>query len=62
MSGASRKDIVAKLFGVILLALGALGSMLAWRGGFPETDFQFALFTAGALLYALGAIRGAAGR
>lgn len=61
MSGAPRKGVVLKLFGVILMALGALDSMLAWRGGLAQTDFYFMLFLAGALLYSLGAIRSTAG-
>lgn len=62
MSGAPHKGVVAKLLGVILMALGALDSMLAWRGGIAETDFYFALFLAGALLYVAGAIRASAAK
>jgi hypothetical protein len=57
-----RKGVVLKLFGVILLALGALDSMLSWRGGLVDHDFSFILFIAGAFVYAIGAIRGEAGK
>jgi hypothetical protein len=46
-----------KLFGVVLLALGALDSMLAWRGGFAVGDFALALFAGGAFLFLAGAAR-----
>lgn len=50
-----RKGVVAKLFGVILMALGALDSMLAWRAGLADGDAYLFLILGGALLYALGA-------
>jgi hypothetical protein len=56
-----RKGVVLKLFGVVLFALGALDSMLSWRGGIADTDPYFILLVAGAFVYALGAIRGAGG-
>lgn len=58
MSGAARKGVVLKLFGVILMALGALDSMLAWRGGLADGDPYLFLILGGALLYALGANAG----
>ena len=49
----------AKIFGVILMALGALNSMLSWRGGIPAGDFALAFLIAGAFVYAVGAIASA---
>jgi hypothetical protein len=37
--------------------LGALDSMLFWRGGFEMSRFYIALMAAGALLYFIGSIR-----
>jgi hypothetical protein len=48
---------MTKLFGVVLLALGTLDSMLAWRGGFAVGDFALALLAAGAFLVLAGAVR-----
>lgn len=59
MPDAPRRGITAKLFGVILMALGALNSMLSWRGGLADTDFHFGLLACGVLVYLAGAIRGA---
>ncbi len=59
MPDAPRKGVTTKLFGVILIALGALDTMLSWRGGLGDTDFYVALIFLGAILYFLGAVRGA---
>jgi len=48
---------ITKLFGVILVFLGALDSMLAWRGGFALNAFYIALIACGIFLYAIGAVR-----
>jgi hypothetical protein len=49
--------VAIKLFGVALIFLGVLDSMLSWRGGF-QVDGAYALMMAfGVFLYALGAIR-----
>lgn len=61
MTEPPRKLVITKLFGVILMAVGALDTMLSWRAGLPQADFHFSLLFAGMLLYALGAIRGARG-
>ncbi len=53
----SRKGAKTKLFGVILIFLGILDSMLAWRGGFAVNDFYILLIALGLFLYAVGAIR-----
>jgi hypothetical protein len=52
-----RKGVKTKLFGVILIFLGILDSMLAWRGGLAVNDFYLLLFVSGVLLYIVGAIR-----
>lgn len=52
-----RRGAIVKLFGVVLIFLGGLDSMLSWRGGFPPNDFYLGLLAAGLLLYAAGAIR-----
>ncbi len=52
-----RKGAIIKLFGVVLIFLGAMDSMLSWRGGFAVGDFYLALIAAGVLVYGLGAIR-----
>ncbi len=53
----SKKGVKTKLFGVILVFLGALDSMLAWRGGFAPNKFYALLFGSGVFLYILGTIR-----
>ena len=53
-----RKGSIIKLFGVVLIFLGAMDSMLSWRGGFAVEDFYIGLLAAGVVIYALGAIRG----
>ena len=55
--GPVRKGSIIKLFGVVLIFLGAMDSMLSWRGGFAVAAFYIALIAAGVLVYALGAIR-----
>jgi hypothetical protein len=52
-----RKGVKTKLFGVILIILGILDTMLAWRGGFVVNGFYIFLLASGVFLYALGAIR-----
>jgi hypothetical protein len=55
----TRKGVHAKLLGVGLIFLGAMDSMLSWRGGVELSDFYLALFAAGIALYVVGSIRGA---
>jgi hypothetical protein len=52
-----RKGAKTRLFGVVLIFLGALNSMLSWRGGLFVSDFYLLLFAAGSFLYVIGAIR-----
>lgn len=53
----SNKGAIIKIFGVVLIILGVLDSMLAWRGGLSFTGFYVFLLGGGALLYAVGAVR-----
>ncbi len=52
-----RKGAIAKLFGVILIFLGMLDSLLSWRGGFAVNGFYAFLIASGIGLYIVGAIR-----
>jgi hypothetical protein len=53
-----RKGVKTKLFGVLLIILGALDSMLSWRGGFAPSGIYVFLLSAGIALYAIGSVRG----
>lgn len=59
MPEARTAGAMAKIFGVILMALGALNSMLSWRSAIAEGDFHLIMLLAGAFVYAIGAILGA---
>lgn len=54
---AAKKGVKTKLLGVILVILGALDSMLSWRGGFEAGDGYLVLIAAGLALFAIGAVR-----
>ncbi len=47
---------VVRLFGVILIILGALNTMLSWRGGFEMLSLPVILICLGVLLCAIGGI------
>lgn len=53
----NRKGAITKLFGVVLIFLGVLDSMLSWRGGSSVSVFYVWLIACGLLLYAAGAVR-----
>jgi len=53
----SSKGAITKILGVVLIILGVLDSMLAWRGGLSFSGFYVFLLVCGALLYAVGAVR-----
>lgn len=55
--GIKKKGVISKLFGIVLIFLGILNSMLSWRGGFAVSDFYVLLIASGILLYVVGAIR-----
>jgi hypothetical protein len=52
-----KKGVLTKLFGVIFIFLGALDSMMSWRGGFTVSMSFAILIFAGLALYAVGAVR-----
>ncbi|MCP3971926.1 MAG: hypothetical protein GY717_16705 [Rhodobacteraceae bacterium] len=49
------RGAVIRLFGVILIILGSLNSMLSWRGGFELLSLPVIMIAAGALCFAIGA-------
>ena len=56
-TAGANKGAIIKLFGVVLIILGALDSMLFWRAGLAIGDGVVAIFAAGAFLYLTGAVR-----
>ncbi len=50
------RGAVIKLFGVILIILGALNTMLSWRGGFEVLSLPVVFIVAGLLLNLIGSI------
>lgn len=49
--------VVAKIFGAIMVILGSMNCMLAWRGSFQISEFFVLLIVAGIALFCYGAIR-----
>lgn len=56
-TGGTARGSIIKLFGVVLVILGALDSMLMWRGGFALADVHVLLVACGLFLCLIGAIR-----
>ncbi|HSG95733.1 MAG TPA: hypothetical protein VLA28_09435 [Afifellaceae bacterium] len=56
-----KKGVITKLFGVVFIFLGALDSMMAWRGGFTVSTSFAVLIVIGLALYAAGSVRGRTG-
>ncbi len=54
---APKKGVKTKIFGVILIVLGVLNSMLSFRGGFEISSFQNAILVTGVVLYIIGVVR-----
>lgn len=52
----SERGAIVRLFGVILIILGTLNTMLSWRGGFQVPDLPVAMIAGGALLCLAGSI------
>jgi len=50
------RGAVVKLFGVILIILGALNTMLSWRGGFDVLSLPVFLISAGLVLCLIGSV------
>jgi len=53
---AATRGAVVRIFGVILIILGALDTMLSWRGGLELNPFHAFLIAAGLFLCLIGAI------
>ncbi len=47
---------IIKLFGVILIILGSLNTMLSWRGGFEVLSLPVLFIASGLLLSIIGSI------
>jgi hypothetical protein len=50
------RGAVVRLFGVILIILGTLNTMLSWRGGFEVLSLPVVFIAVGLLLCLIGAI------
>ena len=50
------RGAIIRLFGVILIILGALNTMLSWRGGFEVLSLPVALIAAGLFLCLISVI------
>lgn len=57
-SRPSATSVFLKVIGFMVLLIGSLNTMLAWKGGFISSDFQMALIGAGLILMVMGAIAG----
>ncbi len=53
----SSRGAIIRLFGVILVFLGMLDSMLMWRGGFALSTLYVGMIASGLFLYLIGTIR-----
>lgn len=53
-----RRGVKTKIFGFIIMALGVMDSLLTLRGGVPAYEFLL-LIVLGAVVFAIGAVRGA---
>lgn len=51
------RGAIIRLFGVIIIILGTLDSMLMWRGGFVLSGLYVGMIASGLFLYLIGAIR-----
>ena len=54
-----KKGIAIKVFGISLFLIGALNTMLCWRGGIAANTFGPSVMLAGIILFIIGTIRGA---
>jgi hypothetical protein len=53
----NNRGAVIKLFGVLLIILGGLNSMLSWRGGFDVIPFYVILIITGIIFCIIGSVR-----
>ena len=51
------RGAIIRLFGVILVILGTLDSMLMWRGGLTLGNFYIGMIASGLFLYLIGSIK-----
>ena len=51
------RGAIIRLFGVILIILGTLNSMLMWRGGFMLSTVYVGMIAFGLFLFLIGTIR-----
>ncbi len=56
ISEPNTRGAVTKLFGVILIILGALNTMLSWRGGFEVLSLPVIFLASGLALCLVGSI------
>ena len=49
--------LFARIFGVILIILGSMDCMLAWRGSYQINEFYMILIGFGMVLFCFGAVR-----
>lgn len=52
----SSRGAIIRIFGVILVILGTLDSMLMWWGGFAVNSLYVGLIASGLFLYLIGSI------
>ena len=51
------RGAIIRLFGVIMIILGWLNTMLSWRDGFEVVPFHALLIVTGLILCLIGAVR-----
>ena len=51
------RGAIIRIFGVILVILGTLDSMLMWRGGFALSNLYVGMIASGLFLCLIGTIR-----
>lgn len=56
-SDKANRGVVTRLFGVVLIIIGVLDSMLAWRGGFAISDVFVLFIATGIFVYFIGAVQ-----
>jgi len=57
VNSKANRGLITRLFGVILIVVGGLDSMLAWRGGFAVSDVYVLLIASGIFVYFIGAVQ-----